>query len=855
MTDTGWGTTGHSATSCYIRTRGAWHAGRVPTIAEVLRSGTPLETVASTYPLDEETIAEHASVLDWEALCRNPNIRWTEAMLERFAARLDWYHLTRNPALPWTVAFVEQAVALGHLTWSDLRWQPAVVCDPKLCELVLPHWLALPRDQWCAGSLEDSAAGPLVPASWHSWGGPEAASWAHPLVERMPEALWTFLGAVDGFPWTIEFIAKHADRLDWRRLSWNPQLPWTIAFVRQFADRIEWDRAVFRIPWTAELARELKDRIDWRRLAHDRDFPWTPELIEELAGHIYWARPDMDIGGWEGTFGGLVQDERLQWTPERFERLRGHLEAHFERVFREDPELNEDSDEDDDDGEIDGAERYWTAWCATGNWSREMFDRALDLEHELGMETIDWTQVSRHARTPWTDEFVAQHADKLVVWELRGNKHFPFARHLHRFADRLQEWDWKSLSSSASFEPTAELLETYGDRLDWQKLSSNPKLSPELIARYGDRWDWDQLAKNDAALTADVVATMADRIPARAWSRIAKRFPTLAPAERRSELLAGRREKDVLDDAAVRDLLTTAHMARSPELEAAIDRAPNDRNTYRAYADWLRERRDPQGDLIALMLERSSGSEVEDAIARYRERLELGQVQVRWRFGFIDELYEVYKDWKRALGMRVSRFLRGFSMTLSTTGDLAAADLAVIAQQSWLERLSLAHAKLARYDALAALAQLRDLRLDHAPVRDLGFLAAFGQLEILGLWNTGIDDTTFAGVRHAKRLRALHTGHNPITDAAPLADLRELEELDIRFSKISDLTPLEQLPALRRLAPEASAVSQTELARFTSMRPDVEITHYKDWPGASVVLPFTDSKSLDPMVRSRTIES
>ena len=809
-------------------------------LADVLRSGTPLETIASTYPLDEETIAEHANVLDWKALCRNPNIAWTEAMLDRFADRLDWYMLERNRALPWSVPFVEKIVARGLTTWSSLRWQDRMVEDPALCEIALQKWLELPGDQWCAGSREPTDAGPFVPANIHSW-GPEAAAWAHPLVERMPEQLWTYLGAFDGFPWTIEFIEKHANRLDWRRLSWNPQLPWTVEFVRKFGDRVEWDRAVFRIPWTAELLREVGDRIDWRRLSYNDDFPWTPQLIDEAAERIYWARPDMDIGGWEGTFGGMVQDERVEWTPERFERLRGILEKHFERMFREDPDLNEDGD-DDGDGEGGGEGgggpgRYWTAWCETGNWSREMFDRAIALERELGMETIDWEQVSQHARTPWTDEFVERHADKLVVYHLRSNEHFPFLRHMHRFVERFDDWDWKSLSSTQTFEPTIELLEKYGARLDWERMAENAKLSPDVIARYADRWDWDKLAKNDASLTADVIATMRDRIPLGAWRRIEKRFPQLAA-----------RDKRPLDDATVRDLLASAQMARSPELEAAIDRAPNDRAAYQAYAEWLREQRDPQGDLIALMLEKTSGPEVEDAIARYRDRLELGQVVVRWRFGFIDALYEVYKDWKRVLGMRVCRFLRGFSLEMSPTRDLTAADLPIIAQMPWLERLALDHAKLERYDALAQLAQLRDLRLGHAPVRDLGFVAALDRLEILGLWNTGIDDAVLAGVRGARRLRALHCGHNPITDLAPLAELAELEELDIRYSSVRDLSPLEQLPGLRRLSPETSAVSPEELARFTSKRPDVEITYYKDWPGATLVRPMRDMKPLDPIV-------
>jgi hypothetical protein len=89
----------------------------------------------------------------------------------------------------------------------------------------------------------------------------------------------------------------------------------------------------------------------------------------------------------------------------------------------------------------------------------------------------------------------------------------------------------------------------------------------------------------------------------------------------------------------------------------------------------------------------------------------------------------------------------------------------------------------------------------------------------------------------------------PITNLAALAELRELEELDIRYSTISSLAPLEQLTSLRRLALEACAVSETELDRFSRVRPDVEITYYKDWPGASIVLPMRDCKPLESVVR------
>ena len=94
---------------------------------------------------------------------------------------------------------------------------------------------------------------------------------------------------------------------------------------------------------------------------------------------------------------------------------------------------------------------------------------------------------------------------------------------------------------------------------------------------------------------------------------------------------------------------------RNPELEAAIQRAPDDREPYLLYADWLSERGDPRGELIALdvALEDREALRREDPfLPRELERrrahlykehgrawcgalLETDDVDTYWRRGFI----------------------------------------------------------------------------------------------------------------------------------------------------------------------------------------------------------------------------
>lgn len=119
---------------------------------------------------------------------------------------------------------------------------------------------------------------------------------------------------------------------------------------------------------------------------------------------------------------------------------------------------------------------------------------------------------------------------------------------------------------------------------------------------------------------------------------------------------------------------------RQPELEAAIEKSPDDPGPYLVYADWLQELGDPRGELIALH-HRKAEKPATKLLEKHREQL-LGALaplytderygfglRVEWRFGFMrrvslgwgnfsdDDDRDVFEDLKTLVELPVARFI------------------------------------------------------------------------------------------------------------------------------------------------------------------------------------------------------
>ncbi|MEJ7597723.1 MAG: TIGR02996 domain-containing protein [Kofleriaceae bacterium] len=127
--------------------------------------------------------------------------------------------------------------------------------------------------------------------------------------------------------------------------------------------------------------------------------------------------------------------------------------------------------------------------------------------------------------------------------------------------------------------------------------------------------------------------------------------------------------------------------ARHAELEHQLRESPESREAHLVYADWLQERSDPLGELIALGVASASGDD--DDLARFERCLKrheahfLGGVSgqladrlaLRWRHGLvhaIDELGDAPPAlWERVLQLRVCEHLRAITLRHKCSPQLA----------------------------------------------------------------------------------------------------------------------------------------------------------------------------------------
>jgi uncharacterized protein (TIGR02996 family) len=134
--------------------------------------------------------------------------------------------------------------------------------------------------------------------------------------------------------------------------------------------------------------------------------------------------------------------------------------------------------------------------------------------------------------------------------------------------------------------------------------------------------------------------------------------------------------------------------ARHPELEAQIRQDPGSVEHYLVYSDWLQERSDPLGELIALGVAAESGeagdvARFERLLKQHEERF-LGplarlapeQVALTWRFGFVEAIdaHDVLEPgtWEQLLGLRVCELVRSIKLSLHHEPEPALAALTAI---------------------------------------------------------------------------------------------------------------------------------------------------------------------------------
>ena len=108
------------------------------------------------------------------------------------------------------------------------------------------------------------------------------------------------------------------------------------------------------------------------------------------------------------------------------------------------------------------------------------------------LEEKAWKELS--GELPWTEQLLEKYKDKVDWKEISTNRNIVWTVPMIEKFKRHIDWDCLSGSDNDHLF-TAELLERYKDRWNWQELSRNSSLpiTDRLLEQFADLWDWSEI--------------------------------------------------------------------------------------------------------------------------------------------------------------------------------------------------------------------------------------------------------------------------------------------------------------------------------------------------------------------------
>ena len=148
-------------------------------------------------------------------------------------------------------------------------------------------------------------------------------------------------------------------------------------------------------------------------------------------------------------------------------------------------------------------------------------------------------------------------------------------------------------------------------------------------------------------------------------------------------------------------------------------------------------------------------------------------------------------------------------------------DLAPFAYLKSLKHLNLANTKVTRLNSIFSLSMLEYLNLAKTNIENCNEISSFENLRHLDISGTKITDLT--PLSNLNSLERLDLGYQLIDDLTPLENLKSLKTLLLHQINITDLSPLVRVKSLKNINLGKTAILDSELVKFKSLRPDVMV--------------------------------
>ena len=245
---------------------------------------------------DEGLLEKYQEQVNWTNVAKNKHIKWDASMIEKFKERIDWNAFSWHGAKKvYTAEHLEKFK--DYWNWYLLSKNDDFMPSKELLETFADYW------DWDMLYLKDK----LPNSSYytkvsHSRKRDYYRKMIGPVEVEHVDDWEEITGLYDVYSWKASFLEEHKERIDWGKISRNPNIKWKPEMIEQFKDYIDWDafsgvKEHLNIKYNPDVSRytsgnleRYKNYWNWTILSENGDLQWTKCLLDDFVSCWDWSR-------------------------------------------------------------------------------------------------------------------------------------------------------------------------------------------------------------------------------------------------------------------------------------------------------------------------------------------------------------------------------------------------------------------------------------------------------------------------------------------------------------------------------------------------------------------------------------
>lgn len=398
------------------------------------------------------------TLIGWQTLCTDYKLG--EAFIVKFADKLNWTYLSEHHALSEHVL----------ITCKDrVVWEIAIE-HQRISENVINQ---------CAEfvSRVDISRIPHLSEEY--------------LTEKVDQIIWPLVP--HNAEWSEEFIALHADRLDWSQIMNERKTAFAVEFAKKHAEYIE------AVDWNRE---QPTDKYTMTERYYERYWRYVKEsrMPKHKLSASYLARHGTHIcssASSSDSEDDCHYEDNLKMFIEICKKDQLSDEIIWKYIYKlgyktvlEYYKLSDD---------FINRNAHYLCWSRILKYQPPRFEI---IAQYASCKVMRWDIICR--RADLTPEFIELHA-KYLCWHTMSTRKWN-AEFINKYAARIY---WDVLVRCAQLNE--DLISQHEHRLDWDLVSQHQHLSEEFMILHDDRINWN-IAAQCQKLSEDMVDYYIDRI-------------------------------------------------------------------------------------------------------------------------------------------------------------------------------------------------------------------------------------------------------------------------------------------------------------------------------------------------------